>query len=480
MARVRNLRSYDAVSRDVAARWAFPLVPDANALPLASAGWGRPTYRSSRHFVYREQGVTAARTSVVGPDAVVGAGATVGEDAKVTASTLGRNARVGRGAAITGSYIGEGATIGDGAVIIASMVCDRAVVGAGARVGPGAIISFGVVVAPRAAPPPHARVSLIRPAPSSGGGDGAGSDSDVDSDAASSAAGVDGACDGAPPPDVVAAAEGAAAGRPPPAALGFDTAVVGDGGAGYAWPIPADAAVAGIPAPPAAATGGGGPADDDSSDDDAATAAAAAAAAAAADPDAHFMREVTETFLRCAAEGHEEDLAVLELNGLKLAEARTFADVGRALAVAVIGLAGSPPPRTRPEYRALYALADGGGGGGNAASALKDLARRSRAAIATWASLLSKFARDEDDQVELLLTLEEWCAGDGGCGAAFAPLFADLLKTLYDCDVVDEGALLAWADEKTGASDAERVFLDKAAPLIQWLREAESESEDDE
>ena len=40
---------------------------------------------------------------------------------------------------------------------------------------------------------------------------------------------------------------------------------------------------------------------------------------------------------------------------------------------------------------------------------------------------------------------------------------------------MEEGALLAWADEKAGASAEERAFLERAAPLIRWLREAESE-----
>ena len=66
MARVRNLRSYDAVSRDVGARWAFPLAPDTCALPPPSPAWGRPTYRASRSGVYREQGVSVARGARVG------------------------------------------------------------------------------------------------------------------------------------------------------------------------------------------------------------------------------------------------------------------------------------------------------------------------------------------------------------------------------------------------------------------------------
>ena len=52
---------------------------------------------------------------------------------------------------------------------------------------------------------------------------------------------------------------------------------------------------------------------------------------------------------------------------------------------------------------------------------------------------------------------------------------------MYDGDVVEEGALLAWADEKAAAAEEERTFLVRAADFITWLREAEEEeSEDDD
>lgn len=45
-ARVHNLRSYDAVSRDILQRWAFPFVPDANVLHLGgNPTWGQTNYR---------------------------------------------------------------------------------------------------------------------------------------------------------------------------------------------------------------------------------------------------------------------------------------------------------------------------------------------------------------------------------------------------------------------------------------------------
>ena len=104
-----------------------------------------------------------------------------------------------------------------------------------------------------------------------------------------------------------------------------------------------------------------------------------------------------------------------------------------------------------------------------------------------WGALLRRFLRDGDDQVELLLTLEEFC-GEEGCfastvsahGKLFAVIFKELLHLLYEADVVEEEALLAWADEKAEADATERRFLEKAMPLIDWLREASSEEEEDD
>lgn len=80
-------------------------------------------------------------------------------------------------------------------------------------------------------------------------------------------------------------------------------------------------------------------------------------------------------------------------------------------------------------------------------------------------------------QVELLLTMEEFCAEEGAfeppqqqkkqkqgadsSGVAFAPLFANLLQLLYDGDLLEEAAINAWAEEKQHADEDEKVFLNK-------------------
>ena len=52
-----------------------------------------------------------------------------------------------------------------------------------------------------------------------------------------------------------------------------------------------------------------------------------------------------------------------------------------------------------------------------------------------------------------------------------------VLKLLYDEDVVEEEAVIVWADEKEMAEEEERKYLRKATAFIAWLREAESEEE---
>ena len=92
-------------------------------------------------------------------------------------------------------------------------------------------------------------------------------------------------------------------------------------------------------------------------------------------------------------------------------------------------------------------------------------------------SLLLSVPTPHTLQVELLLTMEEFCGeegvfelppqlqakqqGSGSSGTAFAPLFANLLQLLYDVDLVDESAINAWAEEKQHADEDEKVFLNK-------------------
>lgn len=106
-ARIHNLRSFDAVSRDLMQRWAFPFVPDTNVLWLKGA-WGASSYRYARGQRYSEANISQARTAVLGEDVCVGAGSSIGEHSYVAQSVIGRNVRIGKGCIVVGAYIQVG------------------------------------------------------------------------------------------------------------------------------------------------------------------------------------------------------------------------------------------------------------------------------------------------------------------------------------------------------------------------------------
>ena len=72
------------------------------------------------------------------------------------------------------------------------------------------------------------------------------------------------------------------------------------------------------------------------------------------------------------------------------------------------------------------------------------------------------------------------CFECSGCCKVLTRSGMQVLKLLYDHDVVEEAAVIKWADEKELAEQHERVYLDKASEFVTWLREAEEEEEEEE
>lgn len=59
-------------------------------------------------------------------------------------------------------------------------------------------------------------------------------------------------------------------------------------------------------------------------------------------------------------------------------------------------------------------------------------------------------------------------------------VLVQVFQQLYDAEVVSEEAFIAWADEKEHADASEKVYLQKAAKFIEWLRTADSDEEDED
>lgn len=141
-ARVSNLHTYDAVSKDVIHRWAYPLVPDR---PMFCSS---PPYSYSRRNVYMGQNVTLGRGCVLEEDVVIGPHSSLGANSSLTKTVVGRSCKVGENVTISGSYLWDDVVVEDGCCINRSIVCNSAIIKAGSTLEPGCVISYNVVVGP--------------------------------------------------------------------------------------------------------------------------------------------------------------------------------------------------------------------------------------------------------------------------------------------------------------------------------------------
>ncbi|KAI9877421.1 MAG: hypothetical protein M1830_003976 [Pleopsidium flavum] len=154
-ARVRNLRAYDAVSRDVVSRWTYPFVPDSNL----SKG---QMFRFQRGNIYKEEGIGLARSSVVKRRTVIGRDTSIGDGSVVGDTVLGRRCQIGKNVTIDGAYIWDDAVVGDGSVVRKAVIANEAVVGRNCKIEPGALISYGVRIADGVNVPGTARITKTR------------------------------------------------------------------------------------------------------------------------------------------------------------------------------------------------------------------------------------------------------------------------------------------------------------------------------
>eukprot|EP00899_Mesostigma_viride_P016878 jgi/Mesvir1/25191/Mv12890-RA.1 len=497
--RVLNLRGYDAASRDVISRWTFPYVPDTNVMLPGT------TYKYMRCNVYKEDDVTIARSAMVDRNCVLGRGSKVGEHAHLSNSVLGRGCELGARSVVDGSYLFDNVQVGDKAVIRNAIVCEGAVIMSGARVEPGSIISHRVVVGRGFVVPPFSMLSMSKQKvvhdndsddeleyATAGGGNSVsdrseGSSKEDEDEEEEEEEDEDeegsrrrpGEGDGASGAQAGAGAGGSkelSDGEQPPEKL-WDEKVVGPGGRGHAWtrkltPGQEDEELlfsSLYPAPPALARILSFLDKLPSKEGEEAAAAQAAVRQGGAeasdeevDEDRIFVTELEETFLRGVDQNLDLDNVVLELHGLKMAYNRSFAECAGVLFRLVIKLALDTH---KP------------------AAGTKALLQGIEASIKRWAPLLRRFMTTEDDQVEIILSFEEYCEDEDdlpeGQPRLLSGVFSQVLQIMYSLEVISGDAVLKWAEEKTHAAEEDKRYLAKCTRFLEWLNESE-ESEDEE
>lgn len=154
-ARVKNLQAYDAISKDVISRWAYPICPDTNLVSDQS-------FHLRKGNVYREDGVVLARSSVVNRNTVIGRATSIGEHTSITNSVIGRRCVIGSRVKIDGAYIWDDAHIGNDTSIETAIVANEASIGNNCKVERGALISYGVRVADNTVVSGDRRVSRLK------------------------------------------------------------------------------------------------------------------------------------------------------------------------------------------------------------------------------------------------------------------------------------------------------------------------------
>lgn len=447
-ARIDNYRSYDIVSKDIIQRWTYPYVPDVKFC-------GNRATKLERRGMYRALEIEQSRSAQVGSFTVIGYGTKIGSNSKISDSVIGEGCTIGSNVLIEGSYIWDNVIIEDGCELRHVIVCDGVIMKAGAVLKPGVVLSFKVVIGERFVVPAYSKVSLLQQPTVH--------DSDEELEYADNSSGtvefssIQGTADQS---NGEMTSESSEAHKPK----------LGTGGVGYIWsiceggqeeewrhsvaPIPEDKLAELSEAMDddqelvtqdrtALSTSGELISDSNASEGD--------DNEDSKDDSVYFEKEVEATFLRAVEENVKVDHVILEVNSLRLSYNMTSADCAGAVFYSMMKLAVKTPH-----------------------SSASELQQNTANIITTWQKLLKSYLLEIDEEIEIILKFEEMCLESA---KEFSPLFARILHILYDKDILQEDAILRWADEKEGADESDKVFVRQSEKFIQWLREA-SEEED--
>lgn len=155
-ARVRNSALYDAISRDIISRWTFPIVPDSTILGME----GGERIRLKRNSVYLGD-VLLARNASIGPCTVIGSGTTVGINARITNSVIGRNCQIGSDCVISNAYLWDEVIVEAGCQVESCIISDRSRIKSNSTIPSGCLITSEVVIGPKANVPCNTRVAKL-------------------------------------------------------------------------------------------------------------------------------------------------------------------------------------------------------------------------------------------------------------------------------------------------------------------------------
>jgi translation initiation factor eIF-2B subunit epsilon len=228
-ARVLDLATYHAISRDLLRRWCHPVVPDNDTMTSSStsneeeekkednvtvAAAAAGCYKLCGHpYLYKKDTSTVARSSTVTGPGMLGHDCHIAEDCEIAGSVIGNHCKVGAGSVIRDSHVWDNVVVGAGAKLEDAIVAQNAIIGEGATLSSGCVVGEGCVIGKGVVVPPYTRITLTIE------DDPFGDDADDDGNDPFGGGFDD---------DVDAKASGGAQAE-------TDTSVVGPDGKGHAW-----------------------------------------------------------------------------------------------------------------------------------------------------------------------------------------------------------------------------------------------------
>lgn len=420
-ARVSNLHTYDAISKDVIHRWVYPLVPD-NA-----AG---ETYSYGRHNIYLSSDVTLAVGTELIEDVVIGHGSKIGANSCISHSSIGHNCVIGENVTIEGSYIWDNVVIQDNCNIRQAIICDYVEIRSGVTVQEGCILSYEVVIDSNMVLRAGSRLTTKY----------AQSKQDGFSDSESEN-------------------EGSLGSRKPTVEPESVVEHVGENGRGFLWvpPTPdegdeSDAVVEEWPRRTGSVTV------DSSGSESSSRTATPAPAEVPVGPHILFYNETLDSIRSGIAGQVPNDNTILMINASKHAYNIPIEDVPLAVIKAIVE---GPENSTaeQPSELLLYV----------------------KNAVSYFESLLQHYIKQIDVQTSVLQTLAE-CAEQQ---PNIMSIFPKVILLLYDAEIIEERTLMNWylklqGDEHGFAPAKRQELLSRMKPVIEWLESAEEETSEEE
>lgn len=433
-ARVESYQTYDAVSKDIISRYSYPITPDYNILDGHS-------FRYHHGHIYKEDNVVLSQSCIIGQQTIIGQDTYIGEKTSVIKSVIGRNCNVGRNVVIENSYIWDGVQIEDNAVIKNSIVASGSTIKSNASVTDGSVISYDVIIGSNMKIK-DSKITLQKQKHDDGFSDSEEDEDESEEDSAE-IVGKDGKghlyIDSFDSDYQYDSDDDEAIGNyaksmhslmyKMSAANLSDTSIVSETGRHHGT-----------------RSGHRGHRRYSSM--------SAVNQTDGEEEEEAFKPEAIASIERSITENHDVDIAALELNTLRMTMNVPYHEVREATIAAFV------------KYISKLISTETLG----AVAATKKIFNK-------WGGLFKRQAFDDDDKIDLLLLLQKECVS----APQGKTIMITAVEALYDADHVEEDNIYDWFDgEESQETEPMRAIRDFIATFVNWLKTAESESEDED